>query len=145
MLHVTEPSSPEQFEKIYLLRYAVLRQPWNQPRGSERDTTEDSAIHAMIENESGECIATGRLQYNSADEGQIRYMAVDERYRGQKLGQMILEYLVTRAKADGCPRIVLQARENAVEFYQRMGYTKEDKTFLLFDAIQHYRMTKSLF
>jgi predicted GNAT family N-acyltransferase len=142
---VTEPRSPEQFEKIYALRFAVLREPWNQPKGSERDQTEDTAIHAMIENEAGECIATGRLQYNSADEAQIRYMAVDENYRGQKLGQLILEFLESRAKTDGCPRVVLQARENAVAFYERMGYVIEAKTFLLFDAIQHYRMTKSLF
>lgn len=144
MFKVTEPDSSEQFEKIYELRFAVLREPWNQPRGSERDDSEKHSIHAVIENETGECIATGRLQFNSEDEAQIRYMAVDDRYRGKKLGKLILEFLEAKAKSKSCKRIVLQARENAVEFYSRMGYITEEKTFLLFDSIQHYRMSKQL-
>ena len=144
MYRVTEPDSSEQFEKIYELRYTVLREPWDQHRGTERDDAEQSSVHAMIVNERDECIATGRLQFNSKEEGQIRYMAVDDRYRGQHLGKQILDYLEAKAKAHGCRKMILQAREVAVEFYQAMGYSVEEKSFLLFDAIQHYRMSKNL-
>lgn len=142
--HVSEPSSSEDLEKIFSLRYEVLRSPWNQPRGSERDEYEEKSIHAMIKNEMGVCIATGRLQFNSAEEGQIRFMAVNAEYRGKKLGQLILEFLEDKAKKNSCRRIVLQARENAVAFYEAMGYTIEEKTFLLFGSVQHYRMSKSI-
>lgn len=139
---VIQPSSSEQLEKIFALRYAILRAPWNQPKGSERDNAEDTSVHAMIEDEHGNCIATGRLQFNGASEGQIRFMAVDENHRGKKLGKLILEFLEGKAKEAGCTKIILQARHNAVEFYLANGYTVEEKTFLLFDAIQHYRMSK---
>lgn len=144
MFLVVEPSDPNQLEKIFSLRYEVLRAPWNQPKGSERDDSESTSIHALIENEQGECIATGRLQFNSAEEGQVRFMAVSEKYRGKKLGKLILEFLEDKAKQNLRSVIVLQARENAVEFYKAMGYVAEEKTFLLFDSIQHYRMSKRL-
>lgn len=142
---VIEPASDKDLEKVFDLRYEVLRAPWNQPRGSERDDSESVSVHAMIEDESGNCIATGRLQFNSADEGQVRYMAVSESHRGMKLGQNILEFLEGKAREKSCTRIVLQARENAIDFYKAMGYEIEEKTFLLFNSIQHYRMSKQLF
>jgi predicted GNAT family N-acyltransferase len=144
MYRVAEPVTPEDFQKIFDLRFEILRAPWNQPRGSERDETEQSAIHAMICDASGMCIATGRLQFNNPSEGQVRYMAVSELYRGQGLGRMILEYLEERAKQKSASVIVLQARENALNFYEQSGYINEGKSFLLFNAIQHYRMRKML-
>lgn len=144
MFRVTEPVSPEDFQKIFDLRYHVLRAPWNQPRGSERDEAEQTSVHAMIVDADGRCIATGRLQYNSNEEAQIRFMAVSNEFRGQGLGRMILEFLEGKAKANTSTTIVLQARENALRFYKDAGYNIEEKTFLLFDAIQHYRMRKTL-
>lgn len=144
MFRVISPESPEQFELIYKLRYEVLRAPWNQPKGSEKDGNEHTSTHAMILSETGECIATGRLQFNSESEGQIRFMAVHEQHRGQQLGRIILNYLETIALEQSRTRIVLQARENAVAFYTAQGYSLEEKTFLLFDRIQHYRMSKVL-
>lgn len=144
MHSVIQPSSSEQFERIFALRYRVLRAPWNQPRGSEKDDAEQSSIHAMIEDEAGNCIATGRLQFNGDSEAQIRYMAVDENHRGRKLGKLVLEFLERKAVETRRYKMVLQARQNAVNFYVANGYVVEEKSFLLFDSIQHYRMSKQL-
>ncbi len=144
MFRVIAPETPVQFSSIFALRFAVLRAQWNQPKGSECDQAEDSSIHAMIEDEGGKCIATGRLQINSPEEAQIRFMAVDPIWRGKRLGQMILDYLESKAREKNCNQIVLQARENAVGFYQGLGYEVVEKSFLLFDEIQHFKMTKSL-
>lgn len=144
MFSVIQPSSAQHFERIFELRYAVLRAPWNQPKGSERDDAEETSIHALIENEMGQCIATGRLQFNNQTEAQIRFMAVDENYRGKKLGQLILEFLEKKAVENHRFKMILQARQNAVDFYVANGYVVEEKSFLLFDSIQHYRMSKKL-
>lgn len=144
MFRVSEPVSQEDYQKIYDLRYQVLRSPWKQPRGSERDDAEDISVHAMICDADGRCIATGRLQFNSENECQIRFMAVCNEFRGQGFGNMILEFLEEKARKKSATTIVLQARENAVRFYESAGYLLEEKTFLLFDAIQHYRMRKQL-
>ena len=39
-MDIIQPKSPEDFKKYYNLRYEVLRKPWNQPIGSERDRKE---------------------------------------------------------------------------------------------------------
>jgi len=87
MFRVTQPESPAHFASIFELRYRILRKPWNQPKGSERDDAEATSIHAMILDENGVCIATGRLQFNSNETGQIRFMAVDPEHRGKHLGK----------------------------------------------------------
>ena len=38
--------------------------------------------------------------------------------------------------------IILNARENAVPFYQKLGYNITEKSNLLYGKIQHYRMQK---
>ena len=40
--------------------------------------------------------------------------------------------------------VILQARQDAVPFYEHHGYNVVEKTFLLFDEIQHYLMRKEL-
>ncbi|MGL4598737.1 MAG: GNAT family N-acetyltransferase [Bacteroidia bacterium] len=140
-IRVTAPSTPQEFEHYYQLRWEVLRKPWNQPIGSERDEAEASAIHAMIY-EQEECLAVGRLQFNSETEAQVRFMGVRADQNGRGLGRAIMDYLEEKAVANGRNHIVLQARENAVVFYERLGYTITEKSFLLWGIIQHYKMEK---
>ena len=40
--------------------------------------------------------------------------------------------------------MVLNARENAIAFYESLGYVIHEKTNLLFGKIQHYQMKKVL-
>ena len=68
-MKIINPKSSEEFRKYYNLRYEVLRRPWNQPLGSEKDESEAMSIHRMIINEeTGNALAVGRLQFNSKDE-----------------------------------------------------------------------------
>ncbi|KAA0012315.1 MAG: GNAT family N-acetyltransferase [Thermoplasmata archaeon] len=71
-------------------------------------------------------------------------MAVDERYRNRGIGSEMLKELERVAREKGAKYIVLEARENAVNFYLKNGYVMVKKSFLLFDSIQHYRMMKRL-
>lgn len=143
-VRITEPQTPEEFENYYLLRWEVLRKPWNQPRGTEKDEQEDSSLHAMALNESGECVGVARLQQNSPEEAQVRFMGVRNDQQGKGTGRLLMNYVEEKAKAAGANKIVLQARENAVPFYKALGYSITEKTFLLWDLIQHYKMEKTL-
>ena len=142
---VIEPQTPEEFKQYYSLRYKILRKPWGQPRGSERDNEDEISHHRMIIDEAtGDAIAVGRLQFNTREESQIRYMAVADNYQGQGLGSKIVTALEDIALDKGASRIILQARSNAVQFYQSNGYEIVEKTHLLFDEIQHWLMKKEL-
>lgn len=144
MYRVITPSTQEEFNAYYSLRYDVLRAPWNQPRGSEKDAEEDVATHAMLIDEEKHCIAVGRLQKNSSEEGQIRFMAVHPLWQGKGLGKLVLRHLENEARKQGLNRMVLQARENALSFYLSEGYTNTGASFKLWDMIQHYKMEKAL-
>lgn len=141
---VGDPFQHGQEKSYYDLRWKVLREPWNQPRGTEKDEQEQDAFHRMVMSPEGKVVACGRLQLNSPREGQIRYMAVDPGFRNMRLGAAIIYELETLATEAGATQVILQARENAVEFYSSCGYEVLAKTFLLYDTIQHYLMAKRL-
>lgn len=138
-----EACSTEELEKIFFLRFKILREPWNQPYESARDEFESQSVNSYAELD-GEVVACGRLQRTGTDTGQIRYMAVASGKQGQGFGKMILEHLEKRAREFGFRSVCLQARENAVPFYSASGYRTSAKTFLLWGQIQHYLMEKSL-
>lgn len=144
MFPVRESASPDEFRNIMNLRYRVLRQPWDQPFETSQDELEDHAVNAYIADETGEVIACGRLQENAARTGQVRFMAVDPGQQGKGLGRQVLRYLEEKAVTLGFVKIELQARENAVYFYEANGYRVREKSFLLWGLIQHYLMEKVL-
>jgi N-acetylglutamate synthase-like GNAT family acetyltransferase len=135
--------SAADLERVIALRFKILREPWNQPIGTATDDLEERSVNAFIER-NGVVVACGRLQENEGGVGQIRYMAVDEKFRGKGLGKLILKSLEEQARQRGLHKIELQARDNAVQFYEGCGYTVKEKTFLLWGVIQHYLMWKTI-
>ena len=138
------PSSQAEWEAYFDLRWRMLRHPWGQPRGSERDSLEDAAIHLLIMDNAGRALACGRLHLNSPTEAQVRYMAVDDPVQGQGYGSAILSGLEKEAKRFGASRIVLNARDNAIKFYEKHGYAVIEEADTLFGAVRHVRMQKSI-
>ena len=138
------PGLPADWERYYDLRWRVLRAPWNQPRGSEKDELEEQSEHLMILGSEAEALAVGRLHFNSAREAQVRFMAVAPEARGRGLGGLILAELERRALTAGATAIVLNARENARRFYEKHGYKVIGPAPTLFDAVPHSRMRKEL-
>jgi predicted GNAT family N-acyltransferase len=143
-VEVRRPQSDEEFARLYRLRWQVLRAPWGEPPGSERDATDADSEHALIQSPDGEPLAAGRLHFNSSDEAQIRYMAVAELARGQGLGRQIVEYLETIARDRGATTVVLNAREEVAGFYQTMDYEIIGAGPTMFGTVRHVRMQKRL-
>ena len=98
----------------------------------------------MAVDDNNEVIAVARLQFNSDDEAQVRYMAVAGAYERQGIGRELINSMEAYAGESTRRKIVLDAREPAVGFYQKLGYTVVEKSYLLFDEIQHYRMMKTI-
>jgi ribosomal protein S18 acetylase RimI-like enzyme len=146
-MEVTTPRSPEEFQQYFELRWRVLREPFGQPRGSERDELDDpgsGAEHAAIFTPTGEAIAAGRVQLNTAEEAQIRYMAVAEEHRGAGLGRLIVRRLEEIARGRGARYAVLNARDEASGFYRSLGYEVVGEGPTIFGAITHSRMSRRL-
>lgn len=141
---VSEPLTDDDFRQYYKLRFDVLRAPWGQPPGTEKDNEEVISIHACVKTSDGNIIGVCRMQDAGPGQVQLRYMAVDPNFQGKGIGKLLLDYLENKALRDGKSKIILQARENAVRFYERNGYTVTKKTHLLFGEIQHFLMEKEL-
>ena len=142
-MQIISPRTKKDFEKYFDLRWRILRKPWHQPVGSERDQDEDTSFHLMaIENDKA--LGVARLQFLDQSTAQLRYMAVAKEAEKQGIGKSIIEAMEVYARKNGINSIMLHARENAVGFYERVGFKLEEKSYLLFSCIQHYKMTKRL-
>lgn len=140
---VEQPSTPQDFNVYYQLRYDVLRKPWGHPPGSEFDETDSTSIHAFIK-DGDIAIACSRLHFVDDKTSQIRYMGVHPDYQGKGLGKLVIAYLEGISKQNNRLDVILHARENAVEFYKSCGYTINEKSYLLWGKIQHFLMQKHL-
>jgi predicted GNAT family N-acyltransferase len=152
-MDVREPRSEAEWTAYFGLRYSVLRAPWGQPEGSERDALDDPHLaplgHAAVAHRAafgadGRILAVGRIQQVEAKAAQVRYMASAPEARGQGAGLAVLRSLEAVARSWGLLRVVLQAREQAVGFYARAGYCVVEPTFVLFGDIQHYLMVRDV-
>jgi predicted GNAT family N-acyltransferase len=141
---IIEPQTENEKKQYYNLRYEILRKPWNQPRQSTKDEWEDQSIHVLMVDENNEAVASGRLQINSKEEGQIRSMAVRGDMQGKGLGKKIISWIEEKAQELKLKNIILDARENAVKFYERSGYKVIGESYLLFGEIKHYKMEKKM-
>lgn len=141
---IAAPASKEEFDKYYQLRWEVLRKPWGQPFGSEKDDVEAISEHLMCIDESGEIIGVCRVHFNSETEAQIRYMAVQPSLQMRGAGKMLAVNAIEIAKLRGAKRLVLHAREQVVGFYEKCGFKVVEKSYVLFGGIQHYLMEMHL-
>lgn len=140
-LIIKEPESDDELRRYYNFRWKMLREPWQQPEGSEKDNQEETAFHRMVV-QSDIVIGVGRLHFEN-DYAQIRYMAVDPQYSKQGIGTSILESLEAIVTNSAIATIVLHARETAVDFYLKQGYLLIGESHTLYKTIQHYKMIKN--
>ena len=141
---LVEAVSPEQLEDYYDLRWRILRAPWKQPRGSEKDILEEDSYHLMVVDAQQRVIGVGRLHLNSPQQAQIRYMSVATREQRKGVGKMLLQALEQKARDWGAEEIIFDARANIAGFYKRYGYVTLAPGHTLFNSIHHYKMHKHI-
>lgn len=140
-MEIRTPINTDEWSQYYDLRYRVLRQPWNQPVGSERDALENQAKH-FAAFEAANLIGVGRLDHVEARIYQIRFMAVEPGCQSKGIGASLMKAIEMDAWNSGAVEIILHAREQALGFYQKLGYALVEPSHLLFGEIQHFLMKK---
>ncbi len=137
------PENDQEFKEYDLFRWKILREPIGKSVESLKDHHEKHAFH-LIGILHNKIIACGRLHKNSSIEAQIRYMAVDKKYRGRGLGKKIVEHLEDYASRNQFKTIVLNARDHAIKFYQNSGYELVGPYNGSDTGIPHSKMIKKL-
>ncbi|GAA4382299.1 GNAT family N-acetyltransferase [Hymenobacter koreensis] len=144
---VETPHTAADWTAYYRLRFAVLRQPWQQPAGSERapDDDQPTTTHALWRAPDGSVAGVARLSPGSTPgQGQVRYMAVAPAWQGHGVGRQLMAHIEGTARQQGLTELVLHSRESAVDFYQRLGYAVVEPSHTLFGVIPHFLMRKQL-
>lgn len=141
---IRSPESDEDYARYYALRWKLLREPWGQPRGSEKDEFEDRSYHLMAVVNDNIPVAIARIHFTTPARTRIRYMAVEPVYQGQHIGSNLLGRLEAHAQAHGATTIVLHARQHSVGFYRRADYQVIGVSHTLFGTIPHVEMHKNM-
>ena len=141
--NLKSPSSYQEWREYFLFRYKILRKPLGLHRSTIRDKIEKISFHIMATNNKGEIIGVGRLHFVNTKESQIRYMAVDKNFRKKGVGNAIVHKLEMHSIDSHRNNIILNARENAVIFYSKLGYVNFGKIDVGID-IKHFLMKKNL-
>ena len=147
LFEIKEPKSTIDFDSYFYFRWKILRRPYGQPLGTEKDDHEKSSYHLMSVDSLNEIVGVGRIHIFNDElikkNAQIRYMAVLENNRFNGIGTEILKQLEKHAFSNKVNNIILNSRENAIDFYKKNGYEVIKKTHILYDSIQHWMMSKS--
>ena len=140
---IRQPRTPDDFARYYEARWYTLRRPWHQPKGSERDKHEKEAVHVMAV-DGKKVVGVARAHFNGPDEARFRYMGVDSLYRRKGIATRLLRALEKEAKKRGAKIAWFNAREPAVPFYEKSGYSIFDISYTLYGCIPHWKMMKEL-
>ena len=140
---IKSPETKSEWESYFNFRWEKLRKPLGMPKDTLKDDKEQDSCHLIAVDSDEKVVGTGRLHFNSEQEGQIRYMAVNESIQRKGLGSSIVLELEMMAKKKGAKKMVLNARENALNFYLSLGY-KEIEPYESDTGIPHTTMSKEL-
>ena len=140
---IRQPETDLEWDAYYTLRFNVLRKPLNQPLGSERNEGDPAGIHFALYDDS-EIKAIARLDQAGGNIAQVRFVAVAINSHGKGYGKKIMEEVERKAQELGNSKMILHARDYAVDFYLKIGYLLIEPSYKLFDVLQHFLMEKEL-
>ena len=95
-IKIVFPKSKKDFKNYYYLRWLILRKGFDNNIESSKDEFENNSEHIMA-SYNKKVIGVGRIHVLNNQSSQIRYMAVDNNYRGQGIGTLILSKLICLA------------------------------------------------
>lgn len=131
------------FPQVFALREKVLRLPLGLSLYNE-DTSGDVADDVFIalteEKEVIGCLMAKNLGQNLL---KLRQMAVAEEWQGKGVGNLLMQKAEADAVAKGFKKIELHARQNAIGFYEQLGYKGSGELFMEV-TIPHRTMEKFL-
>ena len=130
---------PALYSRELDLRFRVLRAPLGMTREQTAFSGEQACLHVLARD--GEAVV-GCVLFDFAS-GRLRAMAVEASRQGQGVGARLVQKLEQEVAARGVRAVTLHARQNAVGFYQRLGYATQGEPFTEV-GLPHRDMHKTL-
>ncbi len=131
-----------EYEKLVDLRDRLFRRPFDLSYSAEELDGElnDIALATRIDEQP-----IGFLSLRRVDDSvvQLRQMVIEPEFQGQGFGSDLVEFAEQVAKSEGYTRIVLDAREESLEFYNKNGYLPMGEKFF-YKTVMHQKMYKDI-
>ena len=89
-------------------------------------------------------VATCRFYQTDSHSAMIGRVVVLPEYRGHNLGRRVIEEAEIRLRELGYKKAVVESRDVAVGFYEKLGYTVTDSGVIHGDTFDCIRMEKDL-
>ncbi len=145
MIIIRSPHTRDEFKEYYALRYRVLREPWGQPRGTEKDDYEPLSQHFMaVEEPGGKIVGAVKLLEKEAGVGWFSHLSVDSRYQSQGIGRLLIERVEAAARERGFKALGCMARLNTTAYFEKFGYRIAGLPAAYFGTTQVVWMEKEL-
>jgi predicted GNAT family N-acyltransferase len=131
----------EAKSQVMPIRHEIFIKEQKVPEELEWDEFDQGALHAIVKKDD-EVIGTARLIIDNTI-ARIGRMAIKKEFRGQGIGQEMLEALVTKSLELDVSLIKLHAQVHAVSFYAKLGFVTHGEIFSE-AGIDHVNMQKVL-
>ena len=135
---IKQTSFNDAMAAIKYIRDEVFIKEQHVPVELEWDGLDEKAVQ-LLATDKGQPVATSRM----LEDGHIGRMAVMPTYRNQGIGSQMLHKLIEIAKHNGLGKVFLSAQVEAIDFYQKYGFTVDSEAYM--DAgIPHKDMSLNL-
>jgi predicted GNAT family N-acyltransferase len=132
----------EELPLLYALRQAILRKPLGLNL-YDKDFTEEKnwiSFGAFAAEKMIGCVMLSQVNENTI---QLRQMAVGIDYQGNGVGNLLLQSAQKYCSENNYNIITLHARENAISFYKKFGFTIIGDKYIEV-GIPHFTMQKTI-
>lgn len=136
----------DRFDRVLDLIYIVLYRDFGVAPESEWYVSGEAGSHVVALSHRGGLLGVARLMGRPGDESrQLRQVAVEPAVHGTGVGRALVTELERIAAEEGAREVVLNARDTAIPFYERLGYIGEGDLFVSeLTGIPHRFMRKRL-
>lgn len=125
------------------LRHEVLRVPLGLAFTVDQLASESDSFHLAAFDQEGHILGCLMLTPHADGEIQMRQVAVRPAMQGTGLGRALVGEAERKAREQGFTPMMLHARDKAIGFYERLGYSREGDLFVEV-GIVHQQMSKSI-
>lgn len=140
-LKIIDHGSPE-YNDMVKLRYNILRKPLGLQFSPETlEHEKDDILIGFYDDDTleGCCLLT----QVEPKEVRLRQMAVTSGLQRHGLGKAIMQFAENIARDRRYKKICMHAREDAIGFYEKLGYQKVGEEFMEV-TLPHFKMEKDL-
>lgn len=145
MIFIKQPTTKEEFKEYYALRYQVLREPWGQPKGTEKDDFEPLSQHFMaVDDGTGHVVGVVKLFEKAPGVASMSHLAIAKAWQKHGIGTMLMKYVEDVARKEGYKVLGGLTRVTATAFFEKFGYQIAGLPSVHFGTVHMVWMEKKL-